>query len=177
MRVALDGPINPSSVTRAQHTIEKQIRDHGTNFIALVIDSPGGTLADSMNLANFLADQDPAQVRIVAYVPREARSDAALVALAADQLVMDPEAVLGGEGEVDISPEDAKLVRETIRDGLAKKKARSWSLLAALVDPELRSLQLHESPLGERSLLLRGRAGRAGRSRRVEAGGRGDARG
>ncbi len=138
VRMALEGPLTPSSVTRAQHTIEKQLRDHRTNFIVLVIDSPGGTLADSMNLANFLADQDGAQVRIVAYVPAAARSDSALVALAADQLVMGPDAILGGEGDADISPDDARLLRETIRDGLAKKKSRSWSLLAALVDPELR---------------------------------------
>jgi membrane-bound ClpP family serine protease len=80
VRVVLEGPITPSIVSRAQRTIENQIRDHKVNFVCLRIDSPGGSLADSMNLANFLANQDPARVRIVAYVPTMARADAALVA-------------------------------------------------------------------------------------------------
>jgi membrane-bound ClpP family serine protease len=91
-----------------------------------------------MNLANFLADLDPAKVRVVAYVPAKARADAALVAMAADQLVMNHEAVLGGEGDVDLSRDDLQLVRETLRDSLAPNQSRSWSLTAALLDPELR---------------------------------------
>jgi len=138
VRVSLEGPITSSAVTRVQRTIDKQVREAGTNFIVLRIDSPGGTLADSMTLANFLADQDPAEVRIVAYVPGQARSDAAIVALAADQLVVGPDAILGGNGEVEITAEDAELVRATIRDSLALKKQRSWSLPAALIDPSLR---------------------------------------
>ena len=56
-------------------------------------------MADAMRLANFLAfELDPSKVRTVAYVPHEARSDAAIVALACDQLVVHPRAVLGGSG-------------------------------------------------------------------------------
>ncbi len=120
-----------------ERTIEDQIRDYQVNFICLAIDSPGGVASDSMNLANFLADLDPAQVRVVAYVPAQALSDAALVAMAADQLVMHHDAVMGGEGETNLSPEDLQLVRETLRDNLAPKKSRSWSLTDALVDPQL----------------------------------------
>lgn len=135
--VELDGPITRSTAARLQKTIERQIRDRKVNFICLRLDSAGGSLADAMTLANFLADQDPARVRIVAYVPKMARSDAALVAMAADQLVMTHDAVLGGEGDAELSPEDLQLVRETLRDVLAPKNGRPWSLTAALVDPEL----------------------------------------
>ena len=45
-----------------------------------------------MRLANFLADLDPSKVRTVAYVPEKARSDAAIVALACDQVVVHPRA-------------------------------------------------------------------------------------
>jgi membrane-bound ClpP family serine protease len=138
VRISLEGPITTSLVSRTQRTIDNQIRAHKVNFICLSIDSPGGSLSDSMNLANYLADQDPAQVRIVAYVPAKARADASLVAMAADQLVMNHDAVLGGEGDVEFSPEDLQLARETLRDSLAPKKSRSWSLTAALVDPEVR---------------------------------------
>ena len=138
VRVVLEGPITPSLVSRTQRTIENQIRDHKVNFICLWIDSPGGSLSDSMNLANYLADQDPAAVRIVAYVPAGARADAAVIAMAADQLVMNRDAVLGGEGDAVFSPEDLELARRTLRDSLAPKKGRPWSLTAALVDPQLR---------------------------------------
>ena len=66
------------------------IQQQGVNFICLWIDSPGGSPADSVRLANFLADLSPSKVRTVAYIPSEARSDAAVVALACDQVVMAP---------------------------------------------------------------------------------------
>ena len=68
VRVDLKGPIRADSVDKAQHMIEEQIRDQA-NFICLWIDSPGGSVADAMQLANFLADLDPSRIRTVAYVP------------------------------------------------------------------------------------------------------------
>ena len=104
VRVDLKGPIRADSVSQAQRMIEEHIRNGDANFICLWIDSPGGSMADAMQLANFLAfDVDPGKVRTVAYVPAEARSDAAIVALACDQLVMHPRAVLGGSGAIEPS--------------------------------------------------------------------------
>jgi membrane-bound ClpP family serine protease len=138
VRVSLEGPITPTNASRVLRTIQTQVRDRGVNFVCLVIDSPGGSLADSMSLANFLADQDPSKVRIVAYVPVSAQADAALVAMAADQLVMAHDAVLGGEGDIEAAPDEIQLVRETLRDQVGRKQAGQWSLAAALVDPTLR---------------------------------------
>ena len=118
--------------------IEGQIRDRDVNFVCLWIDSPGGSVTDAMRLADFLAFQlDPSKVRTVAYVPHEARSDAAIVALACDQLVMHPRAVLGGSGAYEPSAEEVQAVRQTIRKELAPRKGRSWSLVAAMIDPRL----------------------------------------
>lgn len=138
VRIAVKGPITAQSITRAQRMIEDRVRSQDANFICLWIDSPGGSLVDSMNLANFLADRDQSKLRTVAYVPVEARADAALIAMACDQLVMNQDAVLGGPGAPDMSPEDIQLARATWRDSLAPKKSRSWSLAAALIDPDLR---------------------------------------
>ena len=68
------------------------------NFICVWIDSPGGSPADSLNLANYLAGLDSNKRRTVAYIPNEARGDAAFVAFACDQIVMLPTAILGGPG-------------------------------------------------------------------------------
>ncbi|HEY4759673.1 MAG TPA: NfeD family protein, partial [Thermoguttaceae bacterium] len=73
----------------------------------------------------------------VAYIPKEARSDAALIAMACDQVMMHPKAVLGGPGALEISKEDVALARQIIHDSLAPRKGRSWSLVAALIDPDL----------------------------------------
>ncbi len=135
--VTLKGPINAQNVNSLERTINDQVQEQGANFICLWLDSPGGSLSDSMNLANFLAELDRAKVRTVAYVPAEARADAAIVALACDQLVMTHRAVLGGPGAANFSAEDLQLASETLRSTLAPKKGRSWSLIAALVDPEL----------------------------------------
>lgn len=136
VRVDLKGPIRADSVDRAQQLIENQIRQDNVNFICLWIDSPGGSVADSMRLANVLADLDPGKVRTVAYVPKEARADAAIIALACDQLVVHPNAVLGGSGAHELTPDEIKDVSRVIRE-LAPRKGRSWSLITAMIDPHL----------------------------------------
>ena len=136
VRVDLKGPLGADSVAKAQKMIEEQIRQNNVNFICLWIDSPGGSVVDAMQLANFLAGLDPSKVRTVAYVPNEARSDAALVALACDQLVVQPRTLLGGSGSHELSPEEIRDVRRVIRE-MAPRKGRSWSLMAAMVDPHL----------------------------------------
>ncbi len=138
VRIPIKGPITTQLASRVQRMIDDQIRGQDANFVCLWIDSPGGSLEGCMTLANYLADLDPAKVRTVAYVPAEARSDAALIAMACDQLVIAPGAILGGAGAVEIAPDEVLLARETLRDRLAPAKGRSWSLIAALVDPDTR---------------------------------------
>ena len=73
----------------------------------------------------------------MAYIPNEARADAAMVALACDQIVMHPRAILGGPGQYQMKPDEIVRNRHTLRDSLARRKARSWSLWAAMFDPNL----------------------------------------
>jgi membrane-bound serine protease (ClpP class) len=136
VRVDLKGPISADSVDKVQHTIEEQIRQENVNFICLWIDSPGGSSVDASQLAGFLANLNPSKVRTVAYVPNEARSDAAIIALGCDQLVVHPRTVLGGSGARELNRDEVDAMRRMIRD-LAVRKQRSWSLLVAMVDPHL----------------------------------------
>jgi membrane-bound serine protease (ClpP class) len=133
-RVTLTGAVTPEAVARLRGRIERAIAD-GSNFIWLRIESAGGAAEQSLVLANWLAGLDAASVRTVAYVPKEARGDAALVALACDELVMHPGAVLGGEGAAEISGRKAESIVAAWRGGVAKLRDRSWSLPAALVAP------------------------------------------
>ena len=132
--VTLSGGVGPEAVARLQARIERAIAD-GSNFIWLRIESAGGAPEQSLVLANWLAGLDPTSVKTVAYVPREARGDAALVALACDELVMHPGATLGGEGAATIAGRRADALVAAWRGGVAKLRDRPWSLPAALVVP------------------------------------------
>ena len=136
VQIVVAGPITADAVARARRTIDEAVAG-GTNFVCLRIDSPGGDPEQSLVLATWLAALDPAQVRTVAWVPREARADAALVALACDELAIAPTAVLGGEGAATIDPRRSEALAAAWAEGVAKKRGRSWSLPVALVAPGL----------------------------------------
>jgi membrane-bound serine protease (ClpP class) len=51
--------------------------------------------------------------------------------------LMQPKAVLGGEGDYTSSADEIKQVRNSIRDVIAARRARCWSLPAAMFDPNL----------------------------------------
>ena len=137
VRVDLKGAINAEKVDQAERLIQDEIRLHNVNFVCLWIDSAGGPPDECLRLAEFLADLDPAAVRTVAYIPSEARAQAALVAMACDQIVMHPEAVLGGPGSPQMSRRRDRAGRADDPQQLAPRKMRSWSLWAAMIDPQI----------------------------------------
>ena len=132
--IVLNGPITADAVARTKARISTAL-EAGASLVCLRIDSPGGAAEQSMVLARWLADLDPARVRTVAYVPREARADAALIAAACDELVMHPDAVLGGEGAASLDDRQGQAVAVAWREGVARNRGRSWSLPVALAVP------------------------------------------
>jgi membrane-bound serine protease (ClpP class) len=132
--VPFSGPTTAAAVARARAAIDRAVAQ-GANLVCLRIDSAGGLPDQSLVLAGALAALDPAEVRTVAYVPREARGDAALVALACDELVMHPAAALGGEGNAAIGARQGEAIAEGWRGGVAQVRGRPWSLPVALVVP------------------------------------------
>ena len=136
VQVPLSGGTGADAISRVKQRIERAVAD-GANFVCLRIDSAGGSPAQSLVLANWLAGLDPARVRTVAWVPREARGDAALVALACDELVMAPDAVVGGEGAAVIDERQAEALAAAWRGGVARLRDRPWSLPLATVLPGL----------------------------------------
>jgi membrane-bound serine protease (ClpP class) len=151
IQIVIEGPITPSLVSRVERTIQKEIRERQVNLVILRIDSLGGSLVDSLRLAHVIAELDSSRVQTIAYVPARALSDAAMVALAADQLVMHHEALLGGEGDEEFSAEDLELARQSLRESLAPLKHRSWSMVAALYDPGVRVFEYTHREDGSRA--------------------------
>jgi len=145
----LEGPITPRKVRQLQTLIGSEIRDRQVNWIGLRIDSAGGDLENCLQLANALAELDANEVRSVAYVPVEASGGAALVALACDQLVMQPEAHVGGKGSIELDRSTLDAATIAIRESLAGPADQSWSLLVALVDSKLEVFAYQNTQTGE----------------------------
>ncbi len=107
--VSLSGPISSDSVARVRVRLEEAITSKA-NFLCLKIDSAGGSPEQSLVLARWLREINPAEVKTVAYIPNQARSDAALIALACDDVVMNETAILGGEGAATIDARQADAI-------------------------------------------------------------------
>jgi membrane-bound serine protease (ClpP class) len=148
IQVNLRRPITSTTVNRVQKQIEDQVRTGDVNLIILQIDSDGGSYDHSLRLAGFLSQLDSSQVRTVAYIPQRARSDAALIAVACDQIVAGPDAKIGGEGAGILKPGDVPLAVRSLREALRGERARSWSVPAAMIDPELKVYRYTQKATG-----------------------------
>lgn len=137
VRQEMNGYLDSQAVQLAIRSIEKQIRrpDQPANLVIVSLDSPGGDVDACLELARFLSGFDPDQVRTAAWVGKEARGPAALVALSCDHLLAGPEAVLGGAWEPGLEAGALeRLGPELAR--LAEAEQRDPALLSLLLDPE-----------------------------------------
>jgi membrane-bound serine protease (ClpP class) len=123
----------------------RQIRTavtEGANLLIIDIDSPGGFLDSSVNIANTLAELDPQKVTTVAWVRERALSGAAIVALGTDRIVMASDAHLGDAGVIreteeggafEHAPEKIRSPLLVTLGNLAERKNRPPALLQAMV--------------------------------------------
>jgi membrane-bound serine protease (ClpP class) len=175
--ITVRGEITPGAVSQLSTLLNDNVAG-GANWIGVRIDSVGGDLDACITLANQLAELDPNAVRTVAYVPVEAKGGAALIALACDQLVMAPDAVIGIEPNLaEVGREDNRNLPQqprrrrgfkprdeedpaalrasvasaeiSLRSSLAAKTDRSWSLLTAMIDPNVELFQYRHKETGE----------------------------
>ncbi len=136
VQVPIKGLITAAVATETEHKIKDQVEE-GVNFVCLYIDSAGGKHEDCMDLAKFIAALDSSKVRKVAYIPRMARGNASLIAVACDQIVMGKEAVLGGSGDYPMEPNDVAVTSQVLRSTVIADRMH-WSLPVALIDPNLK---------------------------------------
>ena len=139
-KINIREPINEKLIESVMHSLQEEIDNNNANFILLVIDTPGGSSGDVETLANYLAGRDPSKVQTVAYIPSQAPSEAAFIALACDHIVMQKGATIGGPGSKPLKDVDSADLSHGYRDrnnGIAKLKDRSWSLGAAMVDRDV----------------------------------------
>lgn len=129
-QITLTGTIDERNVSWVLNALNQL--SPSVNLLWVTIDSDQGDAEPCLRLASRLAEYDGDKIRTVAYIPKSARGNSVLIALACDHIIMSPDAVLGGktrneQGKSAVLPEP---VQE-----LAAKSDRDWSLLMALVDP------------------------------------------
>lgn len=175
--IDLRGEINSGTASQISTLLGENL-SHGVTWICLRIDSSGGDLAACIDLAAKIADFNPAEVRTLAYVPVEARGGAAVIALACDELVMHDDAKLGPVSGLQPLPPppnnrqlppprpggvppwqrpkpaghdeavDRAAAVAAIRDSLAGRTDRSWSLMASMIDPAIELFRFRDKVSG-----------------------------
>ncbi len=95
--IRLEGTIGPMLAAYFERKLALAEAE-GADLIILEIDSPGGTLAETLDMAERLRDLNFAHT--VAYIPKHALSGGAIVALGCDEIIMDPKALIGDAGPI-----------------------------------------------------------------------------
>lgn len=147
--IRVDDMIEPVLEQFVQRQIQRSVAA-GANLLIFEIESPGGYLTSSTNLANAIAELDEKKVRTVAYVPKQALSGAAIIALGCDEIYLHPSAQIGDAGPIEVkeggafhrAPEKVlSVLRGTLR-GLAEKKKRPAALAEAMADKGLKVFEV-----------------------------------
>jgi membrane-bound serine protease (ClpP class) len=124
-------------------------RAAGAELLIFEIDSPGGELLASTDLAQTIADLEASKIRTVAYVPEQALSGAAIIALGCDEIYLRPEAQIGDAGPIEVRPGQPferapekilSTLRATLKT-LAERKGRPVALCEAMADASLKVFQ------------------------------------
>jgi len=154
--IAMHEAITPLTEEFLLRQIRTSVAD-GANLLIFDIDSPGGYLESSVNIAQTIAQLDPAKVTTVAWIQNRALSGASVVALGTDRIIMRPDAHLGDSGVIQETEEGGAFERapEKIRsnflvtmENLAKKKNRPAALAQAMVDKDLKVYEVTHPETG-----------------------------
>ena len=97
--IAIHGEITPILSEFVVRETRKAVSE-GANLLIFDIDSPGGYLISSEEIATAIANLDPVKVTTVAWIQHDAISGAAVCALGCDQIVMSPNAKIGDVGVI-----------------------------------------------------------------------------
>lgn len=156
--IRVEGPITPLLEQFLYRKLDLA-RQQGADLVILEIDSPGGFVATTQSIADRL--RDIRWARSVAYIPREALSGAAIIALACDDILLAPAARLGDAGEIMLGEDNAfryvpekersPLIR-LVRD-LAEATGRPPALAEAMVDMDLVVFHVRNRTTGQETFL------------------------
>ncbi|MCA9000007.1 MAG: hypothetical protein KDA80_23625 [Planctomycetaceae bacterium] len=140
----------------AERQIDRAILS-GAKMIVFEIDSPGGILPVCMDLSMKMARLSEREIKTVAYIPSQAYSGGAILAVACDEIYMHPDATIGDAipinmmGNVILHAEAKILSVETehLRK-LAEMKDRPAAILEAFADKDLEVFEVTHKTTGRK---------------------------
>ncbi len=148
-------PMREQFVSRQLEVARQQQAD----VVILEIESPGGMVDPSFAIAQMLRQVDWA--RTLAFIPREALSGAAVVALGCDEIYLHPEAYMGDVGVL-IMGEDSlfRYAEEKVRTNIAHQlrelataRGRPPALAEAMVNMDLVVYQVTNRQTGQQTFM------------------------
>jgi membrane-bound ClpP family serine protease len=136
VRLEIAGSISRSRVRRWQSNLSGSLTSDSVNTWLIAFDSTGGDLDQSAAVASMFGLPEPPLRSVVGFISGRTRGDSALMAVACKPLYMEPNAILGGAGADEISPDDLDNHRELI-ESIARSTKRSAGLIRGLLCPDL----------------------------------------
>jgi membrane-bound serine protease (ClpP class) len=154
--IEVKGVIDPLLESFLERQIDRAVSS-GSQLIIFEIDSPGGLLYQSRDLAHAIADLEDRDIRTVAYVPDHALSGAAIIALGCDEIYLTPGATIGDAGPIEIreggqferAPEKVLSFLRTILQELAERKNRPAAVAMAMADKDLKVYEAVNTRTGD----------------------------
>ena len=140
--IQVKGPIDGMLEAFLKRQIDRAA-SAGATTIIFEIDSPGGELDASRDLAYTIANLK--DIRTIAYVPKMAYSGAAMISLGCDEIYLHPSAVIGDaepiqmkeNGQFQRIPEKLVSVLAQEMAVLAEQKKHPTALAKAMIDKDL----------------------------------------
>ncbi len=126
------------------------------NLIIVNLDDNLGNLDACLDLSRYLVDLDENTIQSVAFVKGHSRGSVGLVALSCDQLILAPDARVGGKidgGELGELTADDLADLQPMIELLGRDKQGDWSLMMAMLDPNLPVSRYRHIQTGQLRLL------------------------
>ena len=159
--IRMEGTIDPILLHYMFRSLDRA-KEAGADLVIVEIDSPGGYLGESLDIAERLRNLKQEEgMTAVAFVPREAISGAAIAALGCDEILMRPDALIGDAGPI-IEGEDSlfRHAPEKIRDylvqrmrTLAEAKGRPPAIAESMANLECEVFAVRDRKTGETTFM------------------------
>ncbi|MEP0844586.1 MAG: ATP-dependent Clp protease proteolytic subunit [Phycisphaerae bacterium] len=139
----------------------KVVREQGIGRVVLELNTPGGMVSSTLDICNAIRRLQDAGVKVHAWVNDKAYSGGAIIALAADDIIMAPNATIGDSQMIMMTPEGVGAVPEELEPKMtsplyaelrdsARRNGYSLDLLLAFVKPEFEVFWVENTRTGER---------------------------
>ncbi len=147
--IAVEGNIDSVMAEFLERQVDRALQAE-TGILVFEFNSNGGVLNECHDLAFTIARLSESEVRTIAWIPQRAGNEAALIALACDEIYLAPGAQLGDivSGDPTVSnPESVGFVRKALTE-LSELKDRPLGILRAMTESNLPVFEVRNKNTG-----------------------------